>query len=493
MDFLKFSLRVFFMILFFFQIGIMGSQAQTLPTKEAILEKMQLANNYFMAKWPDPGADLVSDKVRPSNIWTRSTYFEGLMALYFVESNQTYYDYAVEWGKSHDWAPAYGSTRTRDGDNQCCGQTYIELYQIDPQPERISSMKRCIDRMVDSDESSDWWWIDAIQMAMPVFAKLGAVYEDNQYFEKMYDLFSFSKNQHGDNGLYNTVDHLWWRDADFDPPYTEPNGEDCYWSRGNGWVFAALVRVLDVLPENEAHRDEYLTTFREMAEALVDVQRPDGFWNVSLHDPDNFGGKELSGTAFFTYGLAWGVNKGFLTDEKYKTAFINGWNGMANDAVHSNGFLGYVQGTGKEPASAQPVTYDREPNFEDFGLGAFLLAGSEVYKFAQNETSIDPSQRSDNASQLTDFSLLPVYPNPFNPVTNISYQLNRTTSVSLSVFNLSGDRIFVFNENQTQEPGHYQFAWNGENSFGEKAPSGVYFVRLQTNNFTATQKAIMMK
>ncbi|MCE5184766.1 MAG: glycoside hydrolase family 88 protein [Planctomycetaceae bacterium] len=342
---------------------------------------MKLANQYFMDKWPDPGVPIVNDKKRPSNIWTRGTYYEGLMALYAIDAEPAYYNYAVAWGQAHQWGMRSGNS-TRNADDQCCGQTYIDLYRIDPQPERIANIKECIDAMVASDKADDWSWIDAIQMSMPVFAKLGVLYKDNGYFEKMYALYSYTKTKHGDKGLYNPEDHLWWRDKDFDPPYKEPNGEDCYWSRGNGWVFAAMVRVLDIMPADAPHRGEYVTMFKDMAGALLKIQREDGFWNVSLHDPTHFGGKELSGTAFFTYGFAWGVRNGLLDESAYLPAAIKGWNGMANDSLHENGFLGYVQGTGKQPSDGQPVTRDKVPNFEDYGLGGFLLAGSEMYRLA---------------------------------------------------------------------------------------------------------------
>lgn len=157
--------------------------------------------------------------------------------------------------------------------------------------------------MVESDKIDDRSWIGAIQMAMPVFAKLGVVHRDTSYFRKMHEMHRFTKTQQGDSGLYNRTEHLRYRDRDFDPPYATPSGQSCYWSRGNGWALAAPVRVLDVISDTLEYREEYLTTFKEMAAALITVQREDGFWNPSLFDPDHYGSKETSGTAFFTYGL----------------------------------------------------------------------------------------------------------------------------------------------------------------------------------------------
>ncbi|MCX6216112.1 glycoside hydrolase family 88 protein [Spirosoma sp.] len=354
-------------------------QAQKLPAKKDILTKMTLVNAYFMASWPDPGKEIVTNKTRPSNIWTRSVYYEGLMALYGIDKKKPYYNYAAEWGEKHQWGLRSG-VNTRNADDQCCGQTYIDLYLIDKKPERLHDIKASIDAMVKSDKVDDWNWVDALQMAMPVFAQLGVLENDPSYFEKMYQIYIYSKTKHGGNGLYNPKDGLWWRDKDFVPPYKEPNGKDCYWSRGNGWVVAAFVRVLDIMPKGAPHRDEYEKTYLDMMRALAPLQRTDGFWNVSLHDPANFGGKELTGTALFTYGMAWGINHGLLDGEIYKPIIAKAWNAMASESVHPNGFLGYVQGTGKEPKDGQPVTYDSKPDFEDYGLGCFLLAGTELYK-----------------------------------------------------------------------------------------------------------------
>lgn len=355
--------------------------AQETPSKKSVLAVMEKANAYFMKKWPDPGDSITTNKTRPSHIWTRAVYYEGLMDFYKIKPEKTYVNYAREWGEKHQWG-LHGGILTRNGDNQCCGQTYLDLYEINKQPERINDIKASIDLMMKSGKIDDWTWIDALQMAMPVFARLGVLYKDDAYFEYMYKMYMHTKEVEG-GGLYNAKDGLWWRDKDFVPPYKEPNGEDCYWSRGNGWVVAALVRVLDIMPKDAPHREEYLKTYKEMLKALVPIQRPDGFWNVSLHDPNHFGGKETSGTALFVYGMAWGLNNGLIEPAVYKPVLLKAWNAMVKDAVAKDGRLGFMQGTGKEPKDGQPVTFVSKPDFEDYGLGCFLLAGTEVYKMSK--------------------------------------------------------------------------------------------------------------
>ena len=378
---LQYGRSLFIMLPFFFCTTSV-TIAQKTPGKKEVLATVERANQYFMNKWPGTGKDIYvpsKNKTWPSNIWTRAVYYEGLMALYSVDPQKAYYDYAVDWAIKHKWNLRGGVVATRNGDNQACGQTYIDLYLLDKQPERIVNIKASIDSMMRTNKIDDWNWVDALQMAMPVFARLGVVYRDTNYFHRMYEMYAFTKYKHGGNGLFNAADGLWWRDKDFVPPYKEPNGRNCYWSRGNGWVVAALVRVLSLLPANDPHRQEYLSDYKAMMKAIVPLQRADGAWNVSLFDPGNFGGKEMTGTSLFVYGMAWGINNGYLDRETYLPVIARAWTAM-KESVHENGFLGFVQGTGKEPKESQPVGYDHEPDFEDFGLGCFLLAGSELYK-----------------------------------------------------------------------------------------------------------------
>ncbi len=430
-----------------------------------------------MAKWPDPGKDIVTDKVRPSNLWTRATYFEGLMALYYLNSDTALYQYAVDWATKHQWKPTYGSLTTRDGDHQCCGQTYIELYLLDPKPERVAPITSNIDFMIGTSKIDDWSWIDAIHMSMPVFAKLGVIHKNTKYFNRMYEMYNYSKTKHGTAGLYNPVDGLWWRDGNFDPPFTTPNGKMCYLSRGNGWVLAALVRTLEVLPKTDPHRQEYIDDFKALCAALIKVQRNDGFWNSSLVDSLDWGGKATSGTAFFVYGLAWGINNGLLAKETYLPATIKGWNGLVKDALHSNGFLGWVQGTGKEPKDGQPLSYTKEPNFEDYGLGAFLLAGSEVYKLSN-------SLASNRQDEMINKKLI-LSKNYGSNEYKILFQTPEKELVSIDLLDMNGRTIDKIISNQWLEMGQHSVDLNG-NRFDK----GLYFIHFKSNSNQATEKIV---
>jgi unsaturated rhamnogalacturonyl hydrolase len=361
------------------------SAQRNVTSPEKTLAAMRQCNQYFMDKWPDVGMRIVHEVSRASNIWTRAVYYEGLLELYAIDQNPVYLDYMVRWADFHQWDLRDGKTFTRNADNQCAGQIYLALYDLNNEQRRVEKIKASIDSMMRTDKVDDWNWIDAVQMAMPVFAKLGVMYNDPSYWERMHTMYMYTRDRHGDKGLFNPTDQLWWRDKDFDPPYKEPNGEDCYWSRGNGWVFAALVRVLSILPKDAPHRKQYEDDFVNMAKALLKAQRKDGFWNVSLHDASNFGGKETTGTSLFVYGFAWGSRNGYLNEREFAPAARKAWHGIMSHAVQSNGFLGYVQGTGKEPKDGQPVSKSSMPNFEDFGLGCFLLAGAEMWRMERGK------------------------------------------------------------------------------------------------------------
>ena len=346
--------------------------------KKEIIEAVRRTNDYFMSKYNDPTLDTYVKKRRTSNLWTRAVYYEGLMALYEIDKNPAYIDYTDRWANFHKWTPRNG-TSTCDADDQCCSQTYLDRFVMTGDSAMLKPTIENLQKQMQT--KIGWWtWIDAIQMAMPVYAQMYKITGDRSYLEHGMKMYRWSRNECG-GGLFNEKgDGLWWRDADYVPPYKEKDGKDCYWSRGNGWVLAAYVRVMNQLSHKDKIYKEVKKDFLTMCNGLAKCQREDGFWNVSLVSPTTYGGKETTGTALFLYGIAWGLQKGYLKEKVFRPIADKAWAAMAKDAVHADGFLGWVQGTGKDPSAGQPVTYTKVPDFEDYGIGCFLLGAAEYYK-----------------------------------------------------------------------------------------------------------------
>ena len=360
-----------------FSLIVLSALCSAEAVAQQPLELAKRANDYFMAKWSDPSAPTNAKKLRPSNLWTRGVYYEGLMALNSVEPDERYMDYVDRWGTFHKWMPYSSRLTTVDADHQCCAQTYFMRYQMVGGEEKVASMRKNFDNQISDGSVEHWFWIDAIQMAMPAYAMLTQITGDRKYLDYAMRSYLWTRNECG-GGLFNKAEGLWWRDKNFVPPYKETDGKNCYWSRGNGWVYAALVRVMQTLPKNDKYFKQLKADYLLMTRALLSVQREDGFWNASLASQD-FAGPELSGTSLFLYGLSWGMNNGLLKGRQYRDAADRAWQACAS-CVHRDGFLGYVQGSGDRPASSQPCTYYREPDFDDYGLGCFLLGATEYSK-----------------------------------------------------------------------------------------------------------------
>ena len=362
-------------------------------TADDVLDVTRKANNYSMAKYADPTIPTNVKKVRPSSLWTRAVYYEGLMALYEIDKDQRYIDYTDRWANFHQWTPRNG-IKSCDADDQCCAQTYLIRYEQVKDEKMMAKVRENLDYQMQTPNDKKnataktkgtqpslygWWtWIDAIQMAMPVYMQIYRLTGETKYRDHGMAMYRWSRNECG-GGLFNVKDGLWWRDADYVPPYKEPDGKDCYWSRGNGWVYAALVRCMNELPKKSKEYKELKKDFLLMSEGLLKCQREDGFWNPSLVS-SNYAMPETSGTALFLYGMAWGIRQGYLKEKVYRPACDRAWAAMVKTAVHRDGFLGWMQGTGKDPSAGQPLSYDKVPDFEDYGTGCFLLGAVEYFK-----------------------------------------------------------------------------------------------------------------
>jgi rhamnogalacturonyl hydrolase YesR len=369
---LTYSLRIFTRVatvIAFIGVLSLSSLAQTLPSRAAVLSVVSKVNNYWIQQNPIAG-NITSN-------WSGAVYMIGGMHAYDATLNANYLNYVKSWADYHQYA-LYGGDTTRHADHHTAGQVYIRLYELLGDSAMLSHINTSISAMVAGTRASDWWWCDALHMAMPTFAKLGQINNNPAYAKRMYDYFNHSKRLINYRGLYSTTDNLWWRDRNF-------IGTNTFWARGNAWVFVAHAKVLEILPTDDPHYLEYLGTFQDMAARLLTLQGSDGFWRADLKNPTRIPNPETSGTAGFVFGLAWGIRAGVLDDATYRPVVTKAWNGMVSTAVHSTGKLGYVQPVGNAPS---PATFD---STSDFGVGLFLMAGDAVAALAA-ETPPPPNQ-----------------------------------------------------------------------------------------------------
>ena len=310
--------------------------------------------------------------------WTNGAFYAGVFAAYETLESENIYKAIYAMGESNKWKPG---PRLHHADDHAICQTYIDMYRVSNEKKMIQPFIETLDEFMATPYETDdirkvtWWWCDALFMAPPALVKLGITLGDNKYLELNDKLF-----QECYDLLYDKEEHLYARDIRYkwDEPgievIKEANGKKIFWSRGNGWVMGGLVRVLEELPENWPTRDFYLQNYKEMAEKIVSLQQEDGLWRASLLDPNSYPGGEASGSGFYTYALALGINNGILDKEKYLPVVEKAWVGL-NGLIQPDGRVGWVQ-----PIGADPRKNFSSESWEVYGTGAFLLAGSEVIK-----------------------------------------------------------------------------------------------------------------
>ena len=161
--------------------------------QKEIMEVAHRTNNYFMAKYSDPTLDTFVKRVRTSNLWTRAVYYEGLMALYEIDPQQKYLDYTDRWADYHKWQARSGETND-NADNQCCMQVYIDRYVQSGGKKDLSHVKANLDHQIASNRVSYWTWIDAIQMAMPIYAKYAKVSGEKKYLDYAMNSYKWTRD-----------------------------------------------------------------------------------------------------------------------------------------------------------------------------------------------------------------------------------------------------------------------------------------------------------
>ena len=327
--------------------------------------------------------------------WHVAAYHTGNMEAYALTGNEDYLDYSERWARHNRWKGAksddrkswkynYGETddHVLFGDWQICFQTYADLYNILPEDERIKRAREVMEYEMSTPANDYWWWADGLYMVMPVMTKLHKITGNGQYLDKLYEYIRYS-----DSIMFDPEENLYYRDAKYTyPKHKSANGKKDFWARGDGWVLAGLAKVLKDLPADYRNRDFFVNRFRDMAKAVVKAQQPEGYWSRSMLDEEHAPGYETSGTAFFTYGLLWGINNGYLTGPEYTDAALKGWNYLKTKALQKDGRVGYVQPIGEKAIPGQVV--DRNST-ADFGVGAFLLAACEYVRYLEKENNTD--------------------------------------------------------------------------------------------------------
>ena len=311
---------------------------------------------------------------QPIDGWVYATFYAGLSALEQTSGGQGYHSALVAIGDKNDWKLG---ARRYHADDYCVGQMYIELYLQDHNPKEIASTVARFDDVLahpspaqlvfanNSKHLDRWSWCDSLFMAPTAWARLTAATGNKAYLD-----FAVKQWWITTDYLYDKTDHLYFRDSTyFDKK--EANGSKKFWSRGNGWVIAGLARVLQFMPADYPDRPKFEALFRELATELKNVQQPDGFWRASLLDPDAYPQKESSGTGLICYGIAYGINHGILDAKTFRPTVDAAWAALTS-SLQADGKVANVQ-----PIGAQPDHFDPNSTLP-FGVGAFLLAGTEM-------------------------------------------------------------------------------------------------------------------
>lgn len=322
--------------------------------------------------------------------WQHGALYAGMNEWRKIADEPKYTEWLKDIGERNQWKL---HQRPYHADDHTVGQFYLALYEDFHKPEMLNPVREQFDWILSNRKTGTlaweaenthahdrWGWCDALFMAPPVWARLAKVTGDPKYLAFMDEEYHTTYDL-----LWSEKDHLFWRDSSYFSQ-SEKNGEDIFWARGNGWVFGGLALMIPDLPKNWEGRQFYIDLFKKMAKRLKSIQRADGTWSMGLlGGTEGYPIKETSGTSFYTFGLAWGINQGLLDKETYEPTVLRAWQALT-DAINDDGMLGYVQPVGAAPGDSF-ADYT-----EVYGTGAFLAAGSELYKMLQTPPAVEKQQ-----------------------------------------------------------------------------------------------------
>jgi len=389
------------------------------------------------------------------SFWDEAAYFTGNMEAYRLTGNARYLEYSDKWARHNRWSgareqdPAKWKYKTYGegqdyvlfGDWQICFQTYLDMYEMNPDAYKVARAKEVMTRECIMTVTDFWWWADALYMVMPVMTKMYKATGDVMFLDKLYANYRYA-----DSLMYDNEAHLYFRDGKYIyPKHKSYNGKKDFWARGDGWVLAGLAKVLADMPYDYKHRSFFEQRFRELAKAVSECQQVEGYWTRSMLDADHADGPETSGTAFFTYGFYWGMNHGYLDRATYEPVANKAWEYLSTRALQDDGSVGYVQPIGEKAIRGQTLTAQNTANF---GTGAFLLAACEKLRF--DEGTVNPTDGKTISVSVA---------NETSDLRNEVVELDAQT-----IFNglgISGGRQFVVFNSIGQEVA-YQLTYDGK-------------------------------
>ena len=354
------------------ELKVGSKQKDTVFDRDETIAIMRKVCDWQLANLPDKA--LVGRNWRPmvNNGWVRCTFLTGDMATYYTTGDEKYLNAAIELSEKESWLLA---PRLRHASDHGIGQVYAEIYFIKKDPKMIAPTVETFDKLIADPKPGrvDGWWCDALFMAPPAMTMIAVATGEQKYLDFMNEMWWDTTEF-----LYDTEEHLYYRDKRYKVGpggngKLSPRGKKIFWSRGNGWVMGGTVRVLQYMPPNYPDRPKYIKLFKEMASKIASTQGNDGLWRTSLLEAEWYPTGETSGSGFFCYALAWGINEGILEKDKYLPVVKKAWKALLA-ALDENGKLGWVQLIAREPRRI------KKQDSMEYATGAFLLAGSEVIK-----------------------------------------------------------------------------------------------------------------
>jgi rhamnogalacturonyl hydrolase YesR len=386
-------------------VGTAASPAQaatvTLPSYSAIVNATKLAANYYRTTF-------AHTTVTPTNGWSWSTYTEGVLALFDQAGDQKFLNDELAWGQSNGWKL---STESDPPNRLTAAQTYDDLAALSSTVS-LSAADSAMASNLASLPVSQYYYVDSLFVGLPAWTRWATRTGNSAYLAGLDAMYTWTRDEGGTSsickgaavpsaGLFDATQGLWYRDCRFDGA-KDAHGDPIFWGRGNGWVIAAMARVLATLPAGDPHAAKYVSMLQTMAARLAPLQGSDGLWRSSLLDPSLSPSPETSGTALITYALAYGIKAGILSSATYLPVVAKAWHGLSTISLQPSGFVTDCQGADSTPGASYTATSPRTKQSSTsagtvnvdsppFCVGAFLLAGAQVAQLITSPSTGRPA------------------------------------------------------------------------------------------------------